>query len=146
VELACGPLKQTEFSEEISFVCEVCGRASDSIDVMPGWASEVPDAQLWKPNLVPAAGLIDSIAGLIASGAFRPGRSDLHISSGPLEVTFCHEEDIHVVTADLAILSECVTRWLERGRKIHRKLKMAGQGWKEVGSVDEVISALAEGD
>ena len=112
---------------------------------MYGWGCET--VALWKESTIPAASLMVWIDNSIRRGIYTPGRCDIFISQGQrLKLTLCHESDMHVETTDPDIVVECVSRWLEKGYRVHRKRVTAGQGWKDVCSVDEALTALKADD
>jgi len=142
MELVCGPIRPVDVEGEIPFVCSlVANGKSTLIGVMYGVGCRID--QLWQEFKIPTTKLEEWISDGIFRGIYTPGSSDIYISDGDrLKVRLCHESDIHIHTINPAVVSQCVTRWLEMGYRIHRGRVSGGKGWKEVWSVEDAISAL----
>lgn len=145
IEIACGPISELEFAEEISFVCSLFADAgSAQVSVMFGWACKAQPDQLWRSKEIVCASLSDWIAAAIQDGIFEPGRSDLSIESDGLTVLLCHEADIHVMTQSASVIATCSARWLRKGFRLLRSDQVPPErtSWRDIRTVEEAIAGL----
>jgi len=144
IEIACGPMDQAAFADEISFVCSLFqGTGAREVAVMYGWACAEP--HLWEEFRVPTVDPFARIQRSIADRIYRPARSDVFITaSDQLIVHLCHEADIHITTASPTIISQCASRWLSQSQRLLRsdQVPPSRSSWREIRTVAEATSGV----
>jgi hypothetical protein len=81
---------------------------------------------------MPASGLPDFITTSIQKGIYNQGGADLYIEipSLAVEVTLCHESDIHFKGEKNDFLEHFRLRWLRQGIKVWSRAA-AGAKWQD---------------
>ena len=144
IQIACGPMNESAFAEEISFVCSLLQITGvNQVAVMFGWACA--EQHQWKEFWVPAGGLLAHIERSIDDCIYRPASSDVFIkASDQLIVHLCHEADIHITTASPTIIGQCASRWLSQNQRLIRsdQVPPSANSWREIRTVEEATSGV----
>ena len=115
MEARCTPLDEARLVSEIDAVLRwIEQRPEDVVDLMFGWAYDVPNQWEWQP--VRAGSLRGLLAESAAQGIYGPGRGDIHLRCAErgVEFTLCHESDVHVVSDERTVVDEFVGGWATR--------------------------------
>jgi hypothetical protein len=122
MEARCAALGDVELEAEIDGVLQwIERRPDDVVELMWGWAYDVPNQYEWHP--VTAASLRGVLAESAAQGIYGPGRGDLHVrcAARGVEFTLCHESDVHVIAGDSEVTDEFVRGWTSRRIKAWKR-------------------------
>jgi len=98
-------------------------------NVMYGWDCDLPIDDLWQDRIIKVSELHSFVALSIERGIFRPGASDLFVSSldGALSIRACHESDIHLGSTSEATLAALAAPIATRHPEFNYK---QGESWK----------------
>jgi hypothetical protein len=144
IEIVCGPMDESPFTDEISFVCSLFQMiGANLVSVMYGLACA--EERLWERLELPPLDLLAFIERSIDKGIYLPAQSDLFITgSDQLTVLLCHEADIHVTTGSPAIIGRCASRWLLQNQRLLRsdEVPPARDSWREIRTLEEATAGL----
>ena len=137
MEIRCEPLDMDRLAAEVGETVRVIQeQAQGELCVMYGWAYDVENQWEWIP--LPANGLSAFLDDSARKGVYRHGHGDLLIKvpSLSVEVTFCHESDIHVAGEANDLMAHIRLRWLRQGIRVWLR-KKDGEPWEEAMFADQ---------
>ncbi len=118
VEICSEMLQANRLAVEVAEVVRaIQERANGDLSVMYGYGCADEEKNQWKWISVPVAKLSEFLAASAQRGIYEQGSADLHISVPCLavEVTLCHESDIHIKGETNEFLDYFRLRWLRQG-------------------------------
>ena len=121
MEIRCETLNLVRFATELrEIVLAIQEQAEGDLSVMYGWACTDDEKNQWEWIRIPASGLSDFIAASVQKGIYEQGCADLliEVPSLAVEVTLCHETDIHIKGKANNFLEHFRLRWLRQGIKV----------------------------
>jgi hypothetical protein len=100
IEYRTHPLAPTTLLEELSFYCEVLrGRQIEGTEVMFGWDSNLDIDEMWQEMPMSPDEVVGFVLDAQQAGTVVIGKSDIFVSAGGIEITLCHESDLHIKAA-----------------------------------------------
>jgi hypothetical protein len=81
---------------------------------MFGWDSNLSIDEMWQDISVPLDSVVDFVLAAERAGTIVVGKSDVFVESGGLQITLCHESDIHI-KAEEATAQQFFDRWRSKG-------------------------------
>jgi hypothetical protein len=121
IEICCETLDKIRFAEELREIMVAIEEQSKcDISVMYGFGCTNAEKNQWGWIHMPATGLPAFITASVEKGIYEQGGADLYIEvpSLAVEVTLCHECDIHIKSEPNDFLEHFRLRWLLQGIKV----------------------------
>ena len=118
MEIACEKLERSRLATEIGEVVKaIQQRTTGDLSVMYGFACTNDEKNQWTWIRVSVAGLSEFLADSSRKGIYEQGCADLYISvpSLAVDITLCHESDIHIKSEVNELLDFFRFRWLCQG-------------------------------
>lgn len=94
-----------------------------------GWDSDVEFHELWKPHQLPISEALARIKEADEQGIVKLGESDILLSVSGVELTLCHESDLHL-KGEGALFDVIATRW-QRGGLEPSEVKPSSFKWPD---------------
>ncbi|MCE2948224.1 MAG: hypothetical protein LXA50_14280 [Betaproteobacteria bacterium] len=79
-----------------------------------GWDSELEFHEMWKPYELPISEALHKVEEAEAQGLVRVGTADVLVSVASVELTLCHESDLHL-KGEGSLFQAIAARWEEAG-------------------------------
>jgi len=115
VEYRTQPVEPAVLLEELSFFCQVAGaKGAEFAILMFGWDSNLGINEMWQEIPLPLADIVDYVRAAEQAGTITVGKSDIFVKADGLEVTLCHEGDLHIGAKDAAA-QPFLERWESKG-------------------------------
>jgi hypothetical protein len=92
-----------------------------------GWDSELEFHEMWKAQDVPLNDIPSKVRDAEALGIVRVGASDVLVKVSCVELTLCHESDIHL-KGDGHLFDAIASRWQQAGLE-PSEVKPSGFKW-----------------
>ena len=117
MQITSGVLTSDQMWEELAHLQSLLTASGYSeVEVLWGWACELPIDELWKRETISVEHLIEHAKQGADSGIFKMGSSDLFVDApdGSFKYQFCHDSDLHFRTNRESLLTALRGRWIER--------------------------------
>jgi hypothetical protein len=137
MEICCESLRPELLAAEVAELVRVIQeRGRGDLDLMHGFAYDVENQ--WEWFSLPASGFSAFLEASARKGIYGHGQGDLYVKipSAGVEVTLCHESDIHIAGDGKGFLDYFRTRWLGQGIKVWLR-RQDGAHWVEANLVDQ---------
>jgi hypothetical protein len=101
--------------EELASFCQVAaGKGKGSAILMFGWDSNLEIDEMWQDIPLPLADIVAYVRAAEQAGTITVGKSDIFVKTNGLEITLCHEGDLHI-EAEEAAAQPFLERWESKG-------------------------------
>lgn len=101
--------------DELSFFCQVAAaKGTGSAILMFGWDSNLGIDEMWQDISLPLADIVAYVRAAEKVGTITVGKSDIFVKANGLEITLCHEGDLHI-EAEGASAQPFLERWESKG-------------------------------
>lgn len=101
--------------EELSSFCQAAvANGTVSAILMFGWDSNLRIDEMWQDIPLPVENIVDYVRAAEQAGTITVGKSDIFVKADGLEITLCHEGDLHI-EADAAAAQPFLARWESKG-------------------------------
>jgi len=115
VEYRTQPVEPAVLLEELSSFCQVAAaKGTGSAILMFGWDSNLGIDEMWQDIPLPLANILDYVRAAEQAGTITVGKSDIFVKADGLEITLCHEGDLHIEAEDAAA-QLFLKRWESKG-------------------------------
>ena len=115
VEYRNQPVEPTVLIEELSSFCHLAAtRGPDSGMRMFGWDSSLEIDEMWQDIPLALADIVDYMRAAEQAGTITVGKSDIFVKANGLEITLCHEGELHSEAEDAAA-QPFLERWKSKG-------------------------------
>ncbi len=122
VEYRTQPVEPTVLIEELSSFCHLAAaKGTDSGILMFGWDSNLGIDEMWQDIPLPLADIVDFVRAAEHAGTITVGKSDIFVKANGLQITLCHEGDLHIEAEDAAA-QQFLKRWKSKGFMPYRIL------------------------
>lgn len=109
------PIEPAMLLEELSCFCQAAAaKGTESAMIMFGWDSNLRIDDMWHDIPLPVEDIVDHVRAAEQAGTITVGKSDLVVKADGLEITLCHEGDLHIEGEDAAA-QPFLARWESRG-------------------------------
>lgn len=81
---------------------------------MFGWDSNLGIEEMWQDIPLPLADIVDYVRTAEQAGTITVGKSDIFVKAEGVEITLCHEADLHIDAEDAAA-QPFLERWESKG-------------------------------
>jgi len=118
VELVTVPLSPEQYGRAVEAAVEALRAAGvEDVLVAYGLGCRCPDELLYRDVPLPLGRLLPYIAKAEAAGLYHLGSGDLHVNdaAGRAELLLCHEEDVHLISEDKALVRRLMAAWEAEG-------------------------------
>ena len=96
-------VEPTVLFEELSYFCQhTAAKGIGAAILMFGWDSNLEIDEMWQDIPLPLADIVDYVRDAEQAGIVTVGKSDIIVRADGVEITLCHEGDIHIKAEDAA--------------------------------------------
>lgn len=100
---------------ELSAFCDVAAaEGAESAILMFGWDSNLGIDEMWQDIFLPLADVVEYVRAAEKAGTITVGKLDIFVKANGLEITLCHESDLHI-EAEGASAQQFLERWESKG-------------------------------
>lgn len=115
VEYRTQPIESSMLLEELSSFCQVsAANGTGPAILMFGWDSNLPIDEMWQDIPLPVEDIVDYVRAAEQAGTITVGKSGIFVKADGLEITLCHEGDLHI-EAEVAAAQPFLARWESKG-------------------------------
>ena len=115
VEYRTQPVEPAVLLEELSSFCQIAAaKGIGSAVLMFGWDSNLGIDEMWQDIPLPLADIVHYVRAAERAGTITVGKSDIFVKAGGVEITLCHEGDLHIDAEDAAA-QPFLERWESKG-------------------------------
>jgi hypothetical protein len=115
LEYRTHPLPRELILPELTLVCANWLAAGvKHVAVSFGWDSNLPIDAMWKDVQVPVGAVVQYLEAAERAGTIEIGKTDVFMRTEEIELTLCHESDVHV-SGTPTFVTETVRRWFDSG-------------------------------
>ncbi len=101
--------------EELSSFCQFAASKGTGLAMlMFGCDSNLGVDEMWQDIPLPLADIVDYVRAAEQAGTITVGKSDIFVKANGLEITLCHEGDLHI-EAEAAFAQPFLERWESKG-------------------------------
>jgi len=120
-EIVTNPLTLQQLETSVPEVVNLLLALGTQVNVVYGYACNLPIDELWQAMQMDLSHLKDFIAKSRKDEILALGASDLHVNDLEKRWSFkiCHESDLHFVTSDRMLLEQVAALWSHRGFTVH---------------------------
>lgn len=144
VELTSGILTSRQVQAELAATPEILRRHGlEQVVAFFGYGTTGNTDEMWESHELHVSKLLEFAQQGVERGLFVPGKTDLYVEA-PDESTvlqFCHDSDIHLKSANEALIEEMSLRWKDLGFSGFRKV---GKKWVPFAGLGEDIARMQE--
>lgn len=108
-------VEPTVLIEELSSFCHLSAtKGTDCGILMFGWDSNLGIDEMWQDIPLPLADIVAYVRAAEQAGTIAVGKSEISVKANGLEITLCHEGDLHI-EAEEAAAQPFLERWNSKG-------------------------------
>ncbi|MCC2955168.1 hypothetical protein LK542_05990 [Massilia sp. IC2-477] len=115
IEYRTQALEPAVLLEELAFFCQATAvEGNGAAIVMLGWDCNLNIEEMWQDIPMSLDAVVDFVLAAERAGTLVIGKSDVFVDSGGLQLTLCHESDVHI-EGEEAAAQPFLERWTGKG-------------------------------